>query len=197
MADEETISVYDEQVEAYADMVVTEKPGKALQKFTDAIRQGGYVLDLGCGPGNSTAYFKQNGLEADAVDASPEMVKTANRLYDIDAKVAVFDDLDAEDKYDGVWANFSLLHASKKDFHRHLLQINKALKPRGHFHIGMKLGDGEIRDSIGRLYSYYQEDELKSHLERAGFEIIWEEYGSEAGLSGEVSPFGVILTRKI
>ncbi|MEM9277376.1 MAG: class I SAM-dependent methyltransferase [Pseudomonadota bacterium] len=197
MSDKETIAVYDKQVEAYADMVVGQKADGALKKFTASIPAGGRVLDLGCGPGNSSGYMQESGLKVDAVDASSEMVKMAKETFGVEARVAVFDDLDAEALYDGVWANFSLLHAAKQDFTRHLQQIHTALKPDGHFHIGMKLGDGEQRDSIGRLYSYYTEDELKNHLEEAGFEILWLRKGEEAGLSGEVSPFAVILTRKI
>ena len=196
MSDQQTIDVYNDQVETYTRMVDSEKPGTALIKFTEAIPVGGKVLDLGCGPGNSAAYFSKNGLDVDAVDASPEMVRKANETYKIAARVAVFDDLQAKAEYDGIWANFSLLHAPKADFPRHLKQIGAALKPHGYFHIGMKLGSGELRDRIGRLYTYYTEEELQKHLENAGFHTVWKKAGEEAGLSGEISPFAVILTQK-
>ena len=196
MSDKETISVYDDKVDAYAEMVAGEKPDDALLRFIEAVPAGGRVLDLGCGPGNSSSHMQNGGLHVDATDASEEMVRHAREAYGIDAKVAVFDDLDAEGVYDGIWANFSLLHAARQNFDRHLLQIHNALKPEGHFHIGMKLGEGEIRDRIGRLYSYYTESELKHRLEKAGFTILHIRTGKEKGLSGEVSPFAIILTRR-
>lgn len=196
MTDNETIAVYDDQVEKYADLVSDENPGSILQSFMDAVKKGSYVLDLGCGPGNSAALMRKYGLKVDPVDASGEMVAHANKTYDINARQATFDDLEEYHTYDGVWANFSLLHAPIKDFPRYLAAIHKALLPDGIFHIGMKLGNGMHRDSIGRMYSYYTEDALTQHLSDRGFKILNKTFGEEPGLSGEIAPWITILARK-
>jgi len=196
MSDDETISVYDDQVEKYAGFFTSNDPSAGLKEFVSHLPQNGFVLDLGCGPANWSAWMRDNGMRVDAIDASPEMVKFANETHDINARVGVFDDLDAENLYDGVWANFSLLHANKADFPRHLKQINTALKSNGYFHIGMKLGIDAARDHLGRFYSYYSEDELKTLLEEAGFIILTTKTGEEKGLAGNVDPFILILTQK-
>lgn len=196
MADNKTIAVYDDQVEKYAKLVSSEKPGAILQSFINRIPKDSLVLDLGCGPGNSSILMQQHGLEVDAVDASQEMVNYANKNYGLTARQATFDDLHDIQKYHGIWANFSLLHASIDDFPKYLKAIQNALLQDGIFHIGMKLGKGMHRDSIGRMYSYYSEEELTQHLTDTGFTILEKTFGEEPGLSGEISPWMTALCKR-
>jgi len=196
MPDNETIAIYNAQVEKYADLVSDDKPSPILQQFMKSLPNNSYVLDLGCGPANSSVLMRNHGIRIDPVDASQEMVNYANETYDINARQATFDDLTEVDTYDGIWANFSLLHAPIQDFPRYLSAINKALVSEGIFHIGMKLGNGMHRDSIGRLYSYYSEEELSKHVEATGFKIIKKTFGEEPGLSGEIAPWITILSKR-
>ncbi len=132
MSDKETLNVYAEKAADYAAMTDefnTRDP--SLDAFIAAIPQGGCVLDLGCGPGASAAQMAAAGLTVDAFDPVPEMVAMAARHAGVNARQAGFDDLHAEAIYDGVWANFSLLHAPREDMPRHLAQIKSALKPGG------------------------------------------------------------------
>lgn len=194
MSDKATIDVYNARAASYNDLVSKDAPDADLQAFIDAVPQGGLVLDLGCGPGNSAAMMNAAGLRAEATDASTEMVKLAQGTYGVDAKLALFDDLSEVDRYDGIWANFSLLHAPKSDMPRHLAAIKTALKPGGVFHIGLKTGTQSERDSIGRMYSYYTVPELNGLLAQAGFTPRTQREGVDKGLSGEMAPFVIILS---
>lgn len=188
MSDRETISIYDAQAQRYAEL--TDESNKADQGMTDfieAMPKGGRVLDLGCGPGASAVIMAQAGLVVDATDASAEMIRLAEEHPGVSARQAEFDDLDAVGVYDGIWANFSLLHATRGAFPVHLEAIKKALKPGGVFVIAMKLGQGEGPDRLGRFYSYYSEDELKSYLQQAGLTVTGRWTGSGTGLDGSVS----------
>ena len=193
MSDDKTISVYDAQASKYDTLVSRDAPDADLQAFIDAMPAGGHALDLGCGPGNSAAMMQAAGLKVTAMDASAEMIRIARERYGIAAIQGRFDDLKDIDTYDGVWANFSLLHAPKADMPRHLSAIHTALKPGGLFHIGTKIGTGEHRDSIGRKYSYYETDELAALLKEAGFTPRSTRHGREKGLSGEMADFVIIL----
>ncbi len=188
MSDRETISVYDEQAARYADLTDeanTEDP--QLTRFIQAVPKVGKVLDLGCGPGASSVIMAQAGLEVEAMDASAEMVRLASAHPGVSACQAAFSDLKDEDVYDGIWANFSLLHAKRADFPNHLAAIHRALKPKGVFYIAMKLGQGEGPDRLGRFYSYYSEEDLKTYLQEAGFTVTARRLGSGTGLDGSVS----------
>lgn len=194
MIDEKTIAIYDAKAQKYASLITRETPDADLQAFIDAVAPGGTVLDLGCGPGNSAAMMRDAGLQVRAMDASAEMVKLAADTYGIPAVHGTFDDLSDDAVYDGIWANFSLLHAPKADMLRHLAAIHKALKSGGVFHIGIKLGTDEARDSIGRMYSYYQEDELINLLKSAGLTPRAPRFGEGTGLDGSVAKYIILLS---
>ena len=152
--DKDTIAVYDQQVSDYVKLMKTEQPDKSLSEFIARLPETAHVLDLGCGPGASAAAMQRAGLTVDATDASGEMVRAANNLFDIAARVATFQDIDSAAAYDGIWANFSLLHATEGEFIGILPRLHRALKPAGLLFLGMKTGEGNARDRLGRRYTY-------------------------------------------
>ena len=189
MTDQKTVAVYDSQVENYVDILNQLPVDDILTDFIARFNKGDYVLDLGCGPAASSATMRDHGLRVDPTDASLEMVKLANNKFNIGARQAVFDDIDGADIYDGVWANFSLLHASSTDFPKILKALHQALKPDGILHLGMKIGQGSIRDKLDRYYCYYSEEELRNHLTDTGFVVDKTQLGEAAGLAGDVEPW--------
>ena len=194
-ADPETLAVYAKKADDYAALTAGDRPMPALAAFIQAVPRGGKVLDLGCGPGMSSAFMRDAGLRPDPVDASPEMIEIARDTHGLDARVATFDDLKEVDVYDGVWANFSLLHAPRADLPHHLTAIAQSMTPGGHFHIGMKTGTGERRDALGRRYTFVEVPELRGLLNAVGIEVLTEKEGSEPGLAGTVDPFVLMLGR--
>ncbi len=194
-ADPRTIAVYDSRAAGYADLFRTDRPDRHLQVFIDALPKGGRVLDLGCGPANASAFLRAAGMVPDPVDASAAMVALANERHAIGARLGTFDDIDAVATYDGVWANFSLLHAARADLPRHLAALHRALKPGGLLHIGMKTGTGEARDMLDRFYTYVSPEELRGLLAGAGFAVLAEDRGHERGLAGTLDPFIIVLVR--
>ncbi len=196
-ADRETMDVYGRMAADYAAMADRPRNDRHLDLFIRSLSAGARVLDLGCGPGRAAARMTQAGLQVDAWDAAPEMAAIARERFGQEIRIATFDALDADAVYDGIYANFSLLHAPRSEMPEHLNRIAKALTPRGLFNIGLKTGVGEKRDSLGRFYAYYEETELTGLLEAAGFDILSRATGSEAGLDGVEAPWIVMRARKI
>ncbi|MCL6284571.1 class I SAM-dependent methyltransferase [Ruegeria sp. 2012CJ41-6] len=188
---DDTLRIYDEKAGEYADLT-SDSSDPLLDDFIARLPQGASVLDLGCGPGDAAAAMAKAGHMVDALDGSTEMVALANSHPGVTAKLATFEQLQGSDFYDGVWANFSLLHATRDAFSAHLAAINKALKPGGLFHIGMKLGTGAGLDRLGRYYTYYTQDELEDRMIEAGFTLIDQHFGTSAGLDGQMADWIVV-----
>jgi hypothetical protein len=51
----------------------------------------------------------------------------------------------------------------------HLARLWRALRPGGLLYIGLKDGDGERLDGLGRFYVYYRRADLLGLLDDAGF----------------------------
>ena len=188
MSDGETIKVYDARAFDYAQMTDLENTADPrLEAFIAAVPTAGRVLDVGCGPGRAAARMAQAGLRVDATDASSEMVSMAGNAKGVTAWQAAFDEISGDAIYDGIWADFSLLHAPRSDMPRHLAALRTALKPGGQFHLGMKLGTGQARDGIGRLYTYYIQPELTDLLTGAGFIVTDAVAGRGLGLDGTMA----------
>jgi ubiquinone/menaquinone biosynthesis C-methylase UbiE len=192
--DTETIKYYDKSAESYLDKVCNTYPDSDLLSFINSIKSGGTVLDLGCGPGNSSAMMQSAGLNVQASDCSQKMVDIAKNKFNVDAIKAEFKELSEINLYDGVWANFSLLHAPRSEMLSNLKKINRSLKKKGYLHIGLKIGNGEKRDTLGRQYTYYQPKELKSLLISAGFTIntIRLDMDGAISMTGMIEPFMIV-----
>ena len=81
------------------------------------------------------------------------MARLAKELHGIDVQICDFANFNAVGRFYGVWASFSLLHATKEDLPVSLTNINRSLKPNGALFLGMKLGVGDERDKLGRHYT--------------------------------------------
>lgn len=196
MTDRQTLDVYAERAADYADNFASDGPDRHLREFIALVPQGGKVLDLGCGPAAASVHMRAAGLDPDPIDASPEMVALANERFKIGARLGSFDDIEGTEKYAGIWANFSLLHAPREKLPIHFAAISQALVQGGIMHIGMKTGQGTRRDALGRSYTYVSVDELAQLLLTAGLVPNYTHEGAEAGLAGTIDPFVIMRAKK-
>ncbi len=188
--DARTLALYEARAEEYAQRTLSEAPDEALAAFLGDMPAGGAVLDLGCGPGFAAARMAQAGLQVEATDAAAAMVALAARHPGVTARQESFDALDAQARYDGIWANFSLLHAPRANLPRHLAAMARALRPGGLVHVAMKRGEGTARDSLGRAYTYVTAPELEHLLLDAGLTTVRRRFsGEDPGFDGVPAPW--------
>ncbi|WP_050928627.1 class I SAM-dependent DNA methyltransferase [Aestuariivita boseongensis] len=197
MIDPETIAVYDARAADYADRIGKEAaPQPQADSFLSHLPETADILDLGCGPGTAAAYFAQAGHRVTATDASASMIDMAARHEGVTARQETFSALTGTGIYDGIWANFSLLHAERAALPNHLQAIATALRPGGIFHIGMKLGHSSTRDRLGRRYTFVMQDELTGLLTDVGLTPVTHWTGSGVGFAGTDDPWIVMQARK-
>ena len=139
---------------------------KSIQdKFTARLPQGASVLDLGCGSGRDTKYFKEQGFRVTATDGSEELCKIASEYSGVPVKHMLFLELSEVNAYDGIWACSSILHCSYEDLVVVMQKISTALKNNGVLYTSFKYGtfSGERN---GRFFTDMTEESFKELLLR-------------------------------
>ena len=164
--DETTLQFYRHNAEAYAGWA--KAPSTRLRGFLALLPPGAAILELGCGAGNHSAVMLAEGFSVRATDGSPEMAEIASRRLGHPVEAMLFDELDADQAYDGVWASACLLHAPRDELAGILGRIHRALRPSGVFYASYKIGDGGGRDSLGRYYNYPTPEWLEATYAGAG-----------------------------
>ena len=111
--------------------------------FISYLRDGAYVLDLGCGHGRDTMYFIEKGYKVKAIDGSLEMCRLASKNTGINVEQINFLDMNYDNEFDGIFASASLLHLNNNDLIIVLKKISKALKENGILLASFKYGELE------------------------------------------------------
>jgi SAM-dependent methyltransferase len=164
--DSATLSFYGREASAYAE-ASKGSPSDWIARFAALLAAGAAVLELGCGAGVDTVRLLEHGFDVTPTDGSPEMAAEAQRRLGRAIAVMRFEDLEAHERYDGVWANACLLHVPEEALPRVLALIHRALKPGGAFYASFKAGSGPGRDTLGRYYNYPSEVRLRAAAEAA------------------------------
>jgi len=141
---------------------------KEFGKFIDMI-PGNKVLDLGCGSGDHSHYFKKEGLDVVSIDLSEKMIELC-REKGLDARVMDIEDLDfEEDSFDGIWSVTSLLHIPKSNIDSVIRKVHNILKEDGIFYVCVKEGEGEefVKDKDSdtkRYFVFWKREELSKRF---------------------------------
>ena len=158
---------------------------------------GARILDFGCGSGRDTKYFLNRGYQVDAIDGSDKLVKLASEHTGITIKQTLFQDLNSDGMYDGIWACASILHLNQEALTDVFYKMGKAIVPKGILYVSFKYGTDELfRD--GRYYIDMTEEKLKSFSFIEELYVVLEEWKSvdvRPGRDNE-SWLNIILQRK-
>ncbi|HWA30592.1 MAG TPA: methyltransferase domain-containing protein [Rhizomicrobium sp.] len=164
--DDATLAFYAKEAGDYAKRARRQRHPK-LQAFVDLLKPGAKVLELGCGDGQDSAFMLSCGLDVTPTDGCAELARLAEERLGIPVAVLRFDALEAEDAFDGVWANACLLHVPMSALPDVLARVHRALRPGGVFYASYKAGDGEGRDKFGRYFNFPPREALKRAYESA------------------------------
>ena len=178
-----TLSWYRDNAIQYAEETRNSLVLDALWEFLSRMKEGGTILDYGSGSGRDSAYFLDKGFSVDSLDGSAEMKAQAERLFGIKVKLASFLSLEEKDKYDGIWAQASILHLEEHDLRVALTLIERALKRDGVFYSSFRKGEEDGYEK-GRWYTNMTERRFLSFLPASLYvEKIWESQDVRPGVS--------------
>ena len=160
---ENTIKYYDINIDSYKNLWLDEFSNnydfEIQDIFLSYLNKESKILDLGCGTGRDSKYFKELGYNVESIDGSLEMCKLASNLLKQEVRQINFLDIDYCDVFDGVFACASLLHLSNEDLLIVLKKISNALKENGILYTCFKYGDSTRVDE-GRFYNDMNEEKF-------------------------------------
>lgn len=178
-----TLSWYRENAIQYAEETRNSLVLDALWEFLSRMKEGGTILDYGSGSGRDSAYFLDKGFSVDSLDGSAEMKAQAERLFGIKVKLSSFLSLEEKEKYDGIWAQASILHLEEHDLRAALTLIERALKRDGVFYSSFRKGEEDGYEK-GRWYTNMTERRFLSFLPASLYvEKIWESQDVRPGVN--------------
>lgn len=195
--DPKTLDFYSQTSETY----LGSRPdgvSRHLHSFLSQLPPAVSILELGCGAGRDAEAMMAAGFHVDPTDGVPEIAHVASKRLGRDVRVMRFDQLDATNAYDAVWANASLLHVPRDRLSAILKLIFNALKPGGLHFASFKGGGTEGRDDRARYYNYLAREEMIDFYEwSAGWEVLSAiEYTGGGGYELKKGPWVAITTRK-
>lgn len=197
------IQTYNQVAESYATQRHDELSAKPLDQlllkaFASTNKQKGPFADFGCGPGQTTRFIYDNGIEdITGIDISQAMIEEAKKLHP-QIKFETGDLLNisyAPNHFGSALAFYAIVHFTYEEVARAFSEVNRVLKKGGHFLFSFHVGDETVHFDTARdivvdidLY-YFQTERIIALLQHTGFEIIdalerypyKEEYQSKRG----------------
>ncbi|MCF8093704.1 MAG: class I SAM-dependent methyltransferase [Desulfotignum sp.] len=183
----ETLDYYQSNAEKFFDDTVSIDLTDLYHPFLELMPETGLILDAGCGSGRDTRFFRRQGFDVVAFDNSSEMVKLASHFTGQDCLLLSFDDINFENRFDGVWACSSMLHVPKSNMINVLNKLCTALKHEGILYTSFKYGDDEVFRN-GRLFSNYDEESFNAVItDQKELDILkyWKTNDLRPGREGE------------
>lgn len=153
-----SIDFYNKNAESFFSQTVEADMSMLYEKFLDRLpAKKGKILDLGCGSGRDSKFFKDMGFEIVAMDLSEELGEKASEYIGQEVIVKDMRELDFEDEFIGVWACASILHLPIEDIGIVLGKIFKSLKNGGIFYSSFKYGERDYTKD-GREFTCFTEE---------------------------------------
>ncbi|SCJ99810.1 tellurite resistance protein TehB [uncultured Clostridium sp.] len=161
-----TLDFYNSNYNDYYNNTVSVDLSKIYLEFTKILPKAASILDLGCGSGRDSLYFKNEGYKVTAIDGSEKLAELASNLIEQDVIVSKFEELEIKDRFGGIWACASLLHLDYVELEKLLIKLEAALVNNGILYMSFKYGSTEFIDDKGRYFNLYTEEKLTTLLDK-------------------------------
>jgi ubiquinone/menaquinone biosynthesis C-methylase UbiE len=151
-----------------------------LHRFLQEVAGRKPIWDFGCGPGHTTQYLRNLGIEISGLDLSEKLIAQAKVIHPgITFKKGNLLDLEFEDEsIAGIVAFYAIVHFSKEQVERAFHEIFRVLQPGGVFLFTYHIGEETIHldEFLGKDvdidFMFFRTDFISRCLEDVGFEGI-------------------------
>jgi ubiquinone/menaquinone biosynthesis C-methylase UbiE len=156
------------------------KDREILYRFSQEIGDRRPVWDFGCGPGQTTKYLKNLGVEISGLDLSEKLLEQARAVHpEIHFRkgnilALEFDD----DAIGGVVAFYAIVHFTEEQVEIAFREVFRVLQPGGIFLVTYHIGEDTIRieEFLGKKldidFMFFTTGFISGCLKKSGFEKI-------------------------
>ena len=155
-----TLDYYNTHSSSYVNNTQSVDFSSIQDAFIAHIDFNALILDFGCGSGRDTRYFIEHGFLVEAIDGSEAMCEIASKYTGIQVKKMLFQELNENARYDGIWACASILHLPLDELVNVLKKMARALKKNGVIYTSFKYGDKDSYQG-DRYYTNMTENRIK------------------------------------
>ena len=180
------IDCYNKTALNYAGKFIDELRGKHLDRillnsFATENLNKGKLIDLGCGPGQTTKYLSDCGItDLVGVDISPSMVTVARSFNPIlNFETADILNLKYPDNtFGSAIAFYSIVHFDYRQVKAAFKEIKRVLAENGQFLFSFHIGDNVVHldnfldHQVNIDFYFFEINKIIDLLTEAGFEII-------------------------
>ena len=177
--------MYDVVAKEYAENFSGEHEKKPLDReilsrFSEEVAGKKPIWDFGCGPGQTTQYLRNLGIEISGLDVSEKLVEQANVIHPgITFRKGNILDLEFENEsIAGIVAFYAIVHFSQEQVAKAFREIFRVLQPDGVFLFTYHIGEGTIHmdEFLGKNvdidFMFFKTDFISLCIKDAGFEGI-------------------------
>ena len=148
-----------------------------LDRFLGQVRDGGAILDVGCGAGDPLAtYMSDQGFRVTGVDASRAMLNIARSRFPAgDWRLGDMRTLDFPERFDGILGWNSFFHLTPEEQRTTLPILAAHLNPSGVLMLTVGPKAGEVAGQVANEAVYHASlapEEYQAILEDLGLKIV-------------------------
>jgi ubiquinone/menaquinone biosynthesis C-methylase UbiE len=178
-------AVYDKVAKEYAEAFSGEhekkpKDREILKRFSLEIKDRKPVWDFGCGPGHTTEYLKNLGIEISGLDLSEKILEQARTIHPgIHFRKGNILDLEFEnDSIAGAVAFYAMVHFTEEQVETACREVFRVLQPGGIFLFTYHIGRETIHleEFLGKKididFMFFTSNFISSRLKKSGYEKI-------------------------
>ena len=162
--DPETRAYYDGNSRGYSDSTMGNDLSDTMSRFLGHMRQGGRILDLGCGSGRDTVFLEEEGCVVTPMDGSEKMCNLASIHTGKEVLHLRIEEMEFSNVFHGIWACAVLGHFPPEEIYGVMERILAALKEDGILYFSVRRGDRKGRFN-GRYFYDYNRESLNALLD--------------------------------
>lgn len=180
------LDTYEKTALKYAEAFINELSKKSIDRillkdFADNNKYKGTMLDLGCGPGQTTRFLADNGVSNIlGTDLSPKMIEVAKKYHpDLKFEVANMLSLPYKDNsFASAVTFYSIVHFTETELEEALKEIFRVLSSDAELLISFHIGkdtihlDNFLEEKVNVNFYFFKTDFVLELLHKIGFEII-------------------------